>query len=184
MKRERDPTPEEFEKLLAWLDSDRDEAGLKFQTIHSRVIKIFESRGCVDAATLGDEVFNRVAVRIDTVTKNYPDLLRCCLGFVKNVYREYSKDQLKIDNQIQPDTGRDPVELEKEDQCLTECLETLTQPDRHVFIRYFQGESRARINARKKLAEDLRITANALRIRAHNLRMQMHQCVVACLSQS
>lgn len=183
MKRERDPTPEEFEKLLAWLDPDRDEAGRKLQVIHSRLIKIFTSRSCVDTATLADEVINRVAVRIDTVTKNYSDPQRCCIGFVENVYREYIREQKKIDNQIPPDTHRDPVELEREDQCLTECLETLTQPDHHVFIRYFQGESRARINARKKLAEDLRITANALRIRAHNLRMQMHQCIVTCLSQ-
>jgi hypothetical protein len=184
MRRERDPTPEEFEKLLAWLDPDRDQAGCKFQTIHSRLIKIFASRGCVDAATLADEVVNRVAVRIDTVKKNYPDPLRCCLGFVENVYREYIKEQQKIDNQIQPDSSRDPDELEKEDQCLTECLETLTQPDRKFFIRYFQGEGRARIDARKKLAKELRITANALRIKAHHLRMQMHQCMVTCLSQS
>src|ERR1044071_7693839 len=108
MKRERDPTPEEFEKLLAWLDSDRDEAGRKFQTIHSRLIKVFTSRGCVDAATLGDEVVNRVAVRIDTLTKNYPDPLRCCLGFVENVHREYIKDQQKINSYTQTDTSRDP----------------------------------------------------------------------------
>jgi hypothetical protein len=183
MKRERDPTPEEFEKLLAWLDPDRDEAGRKFQITHSRLIKMFASRGCVDAATLADEVFNRVAVRIDTVIKNYPDPPRCCLGFVENVYREYIKVQQKLDNQI-PDTSRDPVELEKEDQCLTECLETLMQPDRNVFVRYFQGEGRTRINGRKKLAEELRITANALRIRAHHLRMQMHQCILTCLSHS
>jgi len=184
MRREREPTAEEFEKLLAWLDPDRDEAGCRLRSIQSRLIKIFVSRGCVDAETLADEVCNRVAVRIDTVSKNYADPLRCFIGFVENVYREYTREQQKTGNPIEPDSHRDPDELEKEDQCLTECLGTLTQPERNLFLRYFYGEGRARINARKKLAVELRLTANALRIRAHNLRMQMHQCMVACLSQS
>ena len=184
MKREREPTSEEYEKLLAWLDSDRDAAGRRLQFINSRLIKIFASRGCVDAETLADEVCNRVAVRIDTVSKNYAEPLRCFIGFVENVYREYMREQQKINNPIEPDSRRDPNELEKEDQCLTQCLEALIQPERNLFLRYFYGEGRARINARKKLAAELRVTANALRIRAHKLRMQMHQCMVTCLSQS
>jgi hypothetical protein len=65
MKRERCPTPEEFEKLLAWFHSDPEEAGRMFNLVHSRLIRVFASRGCVDAEALADEVTNRVAVRID-----------------------------------------------------------------------------------------------------------------------
>ena len=184
MKRERQPTPEEFERLLAWLDADYAEAGRKFNTIHARLSKVFASRGCVDAESLADEVCNRVAVRIDVVIKSYPDPLRCCLGFVDNVYREDRRDQqkqIKLKDSIGPRTAE---ELEKEDECLKQCLGNLTPPERDLFVRYFQGEKRVRIDNRKKLAAELVVTANALRIRAHHLRKEMHQCIVTCLSQS
>jgi DNA-directed RNA polymerase specialized sigma24 family protein len=184
MKRERDPTPEEFEKLLAWLDPDSDEAGHKLNLIHTRLIKVFAARGCVDAESLADEVVNRVAVRIDTVIMNYTDPLRCCLGFVENVYREYMRDLQKRLTFKEPPPPRPSDELEQEDTCLEQCLESLTSPERDLFERYFHGEKRARINARKSLAAALQLTANALRIRAHHVRKEMHLCLVKCISQS
>ncbi len=122
MKRERDPTPEEFEKFLAWLDSDPDEAARKFERIQTRLIQIFVSRGCIDAEVLADEVLNRVCVRIDQVKIKYPDPLRCCVGFVDNVHREYLREQRKWDERICPPSPRPSVELEMEDTCLNECL--------------------------------------------------------------
>ena len=41
MKRERPPTREEFEKLLAWFDSDPDKAASTFNHTHSRLIRVF-----------------------------------------------------------------------------------------------------------------------------------------------
>lgn len=184
MKRARDPTPEQFEKLLAWLDSDRDDAGRKFQLIHSRLSRIFAARGCSDVESLADEVINRIAVRIDTVIEKYTEPFGCCLAFVQNVYREYSREQQQQANPFEPPAPRPPEELEKEDECLKHCLDTLTQPQRDLFVRYFQSEKRAKINARKKLAAELVLTANALRLRAHHLRKEMHQCLVTCLNQS
>jgi len=183
MKRERDPTPEEFEKLLAWLDPDQDKAGYQYTLIQSRLTKVFGARGCSDPDTLGQEVLNRVCVRIDTVVNNYPDPLRCCLGFVDNVYLEYLREQKKIANAKQPPPPRPPEELEKEDRCLEQCLNTLSAEERDIFKRYFRGEKRVRINNRKELAAELGITANALRIRAHHLRKEMTECLINCLKE-
>jgi hypothetical protein len=184
MKRERPPTPEEFERLLAWLNPDSEQAGRQFNTIHGRLVKVFASRGCVDAEALADEVCNRIAVRIETVTKNYTDPVRCCLGFVENVYREDRRDQQKQLNFREPIRPRPSEVLEREDECLKQCLGNLPQPDRELFVRYFQEEKRARIDNRKKLAAELVLTANALRIRAHHLRKEIHHCMVTCLSES
>ena len=183
MKRERSPTPEEFEKLLAWLDSDPEEAGRKFNLIHSRLIKVFASRGCIDAEALADEVTNRVAVRIDKVMTTYSDPLRCCLGFVEFVYQEYQREEQKRITFVEPQR-RSTDELEREDQCLTECLGSLPESERDLLVVYFQGEKRARINRRKQLAVELVLTANALRIRAYKLRKEVLQCLIMCLSQS
>lgn len=184
MKRERDPTPEEFEKLLAWLDSDPDKAGCQYTLIQSRLTKVFAARGCSDPETLGQEVLNRVCVRIDTVVKNYPDPLRCCLGFVDNVHREYLREEKKKTNAKEPPGRRPTDELEKEDSCLERCLNTLGTDERDIFERYFQGEKRIRIDNRKKLAFEVGITANALRIRAHHLRKEMHECIVTCIGEA
>lgn len=181
MRRERDPTPEEFEKLLAWLDPVREEAGRKFELIHSRLVKIFVARGCVDAESLADEVMNRIAVRIDSIIQNYNDPLRCCLGFVDKVHLEYLRQERRNESATPPPSPTPPEVLEEEDRCLRQCLSHLTPADQDFFERYFQGEKRARIKAREKLVSQLATTANASRLRAFKLRRHLRRCVVDCL---
>ena len=182
MKKERDPTREEFEKLLAWFDSDREKAAVNFQSINARLIRVFASRGCVDADCLADEVMNRVAVRIDTVIVKYPDPVRCCLAFIDNVYHEWYRAECAKTNAKPPPSPRPADELEKEDECLKQCLKTVPKPDRDVFERYFQSVKR--IERRKTLAVELNVTANALRIRAHRIRGKLRQCLVECLGEA
>ena len=188
MKRERDPTPEEFEKLLAWLAADRDEAGRKYETIRYRLIRIFVTRGCVEAERLADEVMNRVAVRIDKLVLTYQgDPTKCFHGFADKVHLEYLRDQRELPlnesppQPSPPDDEREREKLEQEDECLTQCMRELSAPESKLFRRYFQDEKRAKINARKSLALELRLTANALRIKAHRLRRRLRRCMEACL---
>jgi len=183
MLKERDPTGEELEKLLAWFDSDREKGAVKFQTINARLIRVFSSRGCgVDADSLADEVLNRVAVRIDTVILKYPDAVRCCLSFIDNVYHEWYRQQCRKAKANPPPSPRPAEVLEREDECLKQCLESVTKPDRDLFERYFQSEKH--IEPRKKLALELAVTANALRIRAHRIRKQLRHCLIECLGEA
>lgn len=191
MKRERDPTPEEFEKLLDWLDSDRDVAAQKYETIRHRLIKIFVSRGCIDAETLADEVMNRVAVRIDKIVETYQgEPARCFQGFADNVYLEYLRDRRQL-AELDP-SGHLPDERDEdddeqreyEDKCLTQCMGQLTAPDGELFRRYFREEKRAKIDGRKDLAVELGITVNALRIKAHRIRQRLRPCMEACLDNA
>jgi len=184
MKKERDPTREEFEKFLRWLGSAGDRSDRKFIFIQTRLIQILASRGCADAESLADEVINRVAVRIDTVVQKYSDPLRCCLGFVDNVHLEHLRDQRKKSNAREPPKPRPAEELESEDQCLQKCMEKLNRGEQRVFVQYFGGESPARTGARQELREELRLTANALRIQAHRLRMRLLECMAECLGQT
>jgi DNA-directed RNA polymerase specialized sigma24 family protein len=179
MKKERDPTPAEFENMLDWLDADRDAAGRKYETIRQRLIKVFVSRGCVDAEALVDEVMNRVAIRIEEVAKTYVgDPALYFYGFVQNVYLE----SLRTPAAKVPPPTTSSEELEREDRCLTQCMEPLPAADRDLVLRYYHEEKRAKIDYRRKLAEELGITLNALRIRAYRIRFQLQQCVEACLA--
>lgn len=183
MKRERDPTPEEFQKLLLWLGEDMSKGESNYNVVKTRLIRIFASRGCVDAEMLADEVLNRVAVRIDTLILKYPDANRCCLAFVDNVHKEYLRDQIKWTKVIPPEPPRPSEELEKEDQCLRECMGNLDQRERNLMERYFGEEKAVRRENRKKLAQDLRLTANALRIQAHRVRKIALRCLRECLER-
>ena len=189
MKKERDPTSEEFEKLLAWLDSDRESAGRKYETLRSRLIRIFVSRGCLEAETLADEVLNRVAVRIENIVQKYEDPAKCVHGFAENVYLEYLRDRrqrAEIDPLVQPvppEDEREREEREGQDRCLTQCRGELKPAEDDLFRTYFQKEKRAKINARKKLAAELGLTANALRIKAHRIRRRLRECMEVCLRE-
>lgn len=177
MKKERDPTPEEFNKLLRWFHDDRNTAGENLNKIYNRLNQIFTARQCIDADELASEVINRVAVRIDSVVGSYPSAAHCCLSFVENVHREWLREQKMRQNARQPPARRSAEELEREDRFLAQCLETLENFDRNLFVRYFEGVGRPRINARDKLAEEYRMTPNALRIKAHRVRKKLRLCI-------
>ncbi|MFL6230009.1 MAG: hypothetical protein ACJ741_14655, partial [Pyrinomonadaceae bacterium] len=57
-------TRDAFEGLLTWLDSDREQAGKKYEDIRSSLIKIFTWRGVAEAEELADETINRVARKV------------------------------------------------------------------------------------------------------------------------
>lgn len=182
MKKERSPTQEEFDKLFHWFHPDRNIAAEDLAKLQNRLVQIFTGRHCVDADELAYEVINRVAVRIDIVVDKYPSAASCCLAFVENVHREWIRDQKIKNDAREPPKPRPPDELEREDRCLTKCLNELNESERDLFVRYFQGEGRDRINARDKLAQELGLTANALRIKAHRLRKRLRLCIEKCLS--
>jgi hypothetical protein len=188
MKRERDPTPEEFDKLLAWLDSDREVAGEIHEKLRYRLIKIFVARGCADPERLADEVSNRVAVRIEKLMITYSDPAKCFCGFAENVHHEYRRDPPEeslselLPQPAPPDEG-DEEKLEQEDECLEHCMNQLSKAESELFRRYFQDEKQAKIKARKSLALELKSTANALRIKAHRIRRRLHSCMQECLTR-
>ena len=53
-----------FDKLLATLDADREQAGAKYESLRVRLIKFFEWRNCEVAEELTDKVFDRVIKKI------------------------------------------------------------------------------------------------------------------------
>lgn len=185
MKKERDPTPEEFEKMLNWLAADRDEAGRKYETIRHRLIRIFVARGCIDAERLTDEVMNRVAVRIVKLPEAYEgDPAKCFHGFAEKVYLEYLRDQREqsfVEPPPQPSSPDD--EREQEDQCLKQCMEPFPASDRQLVLRYHQHEKRAKIDDRKKMASELGITLSGLRTKIHRICLPLEECVRKCLEQ-
>jgi DNA-directed RNA polymerase specialized sigma24 family protein len=61
--------------------------------------------------------------------------------------------------------------------CLERCLAELSPADRELIDQYYRGETRAKIENRRRLAEERGIPLNALRIRMLRIREKLEACV-------
>jgi len=173
------PSQETFEKLLDWLDTDRDKAGEKYEKIRLRLIRIFTCRGCGDVEDLADETINVVASKIDWLVENFKgDPALFFYGVAKNIYHEQFKKKPLPPLPPPPDV----TQVEQQCGCLEECLKRqLTVIDRQLVLRYHEKEKQEKINLRKQIAVELGITLNALRIRVHHIHARLRPCIEQCL---
>ena len=175
-----------FEKLLDWLDSDQIEAALKYEAIRTNLIRIFSSRGCLVPDELADDVFDRVAKKINEIIPSYegePALY--FYGVARNVFREYTR---KPKSQELPavltHTEINLEEVEKRDRCLTECLKIISTKQSDFIIEYYQKDGSEKIKYRKLLAEKLGVSQKALRVRAFRVRSVLQKCMLMCVKEA
>jgi len=180
MTRREPPSEEAFNKLLAWLDPDRNKAAEIYQRIHFRLIKIFAAKGHVDPESLADETLNAVCLRIDWLLANYsgnPALF--FFGVAKKIHLE----QIPKNSPLIPPPP-DNSEIEARCWCLEKCLKTAVSADeRNWVLRYHEGRGRQRIENRKRLADELGISINALRIRVFHIQARLRPCIEDCLEK-
>lgn len=186
VKRTEPPTPEEFNKLLDWLDPDHDRAAEKYEDIHSRVVKILVRRQCYEAEELWDETVNRVCRLIPTVAKTYVgDRAPYFYKVARLVHFEWLRDEKGkkewVDGGPPPAPSPDPEPLH---ECLDKCLEKLDEDDRKLILEYYEKEKREKIEQRKAMAEARGITLNTLRMRVHRINADLEKCIVACLNDT
>lgn len=186
MNKEWTLTREALDRLLAWLDPDREEAGLRYEAIRARLIKVFTCRGCLEAEELADETINRVTSKLCDVADGYQgDPALFFYGVARWVYQEYINSRRVKQAAPMPETlaAPPPAGHEPEFECLESCMQTLPSSQRDVVLRYYQEDKRAKIDGRKRLAEELGMSLNALRIHAYRIRAALQQCVEQCLAQ-
>lgn len=182
MKKEWVLTQESFEELLAWLDPNRDLAGQKYELIRTRLIKIFACRGCYEAEDLADETINRVTSKLKEITDSfYGEHARYFYGVANKIHLEYLR---RKPPPPPPPPRHDSNEIEHEYDCLERCLQRLTTDNRDLVLQYYREERQAKIDHRRRLAEQLGIAVNALRIRAHRIRASLQDCVQNCVNEA
>ena len=170
---------EAFDALLDWLDSDREQAGRKYEDIRRRLIKIFTGRGCVEAEDLADETINRVTSRLSEIKEEFKgDRSRYFFGVANKVYMEYMRRKPPQPPQNPPP---DSNQAEIEYHCLEKCIDRLSEENRYLLLKYYGAEGRSKVEERKQLADELGIAPNALRIRAFRIRVGLQECVQKCI---
>ena len=182
-------TPEAFDKLLASLDPERERAGEKYEQIRGGLVCFFEWRGCRSPEDHADETLNRVARKLgegqavsDPFTYVYGVARMLLLEIYKGRARERAAlSDLASSAQTAPPDAEEQAKAELRLDCLRRCLGRLPREGRDFITAYYQGEKRAKIDNRKRLAEKLCIPLNALRLRARRLRATLEECVDGCV---
>ena len=172
---------DDFDALLDWLDSDREQAGIKYEQIRSSLIKIFTGRGCLDAEELADETINRVTRKINDIKSDFRgDPALYFFGVAKMLLLEYMRRKPPQNPPPPPDSGRAELEY----RCLERCIERLSEEDRALLLREYGAKGRTQAERRKALADELGISLNALRIRVYRIRVALKECIEKCIQGS
>lgn len=165
-----------FNRMLSWLNPDREQAAHKYEAVRRRLIAIFASRRFPDAERMADETIDRVVSKVPQVADGWVgDPLYYFLAVAKKMILEASKPTPHVFRPPEPDA----LQLEREDLCLEKCLGLIPVEDRDLILKYVGGDK----HRRQELARELGITANALRIRVHQIKKIIRRCVGACLEQ-
>ena len=172
--------PEDFDKLLAWLDPDRDRAGEKYEDIRRRLIQFFMGRGCWEPEVLFDTTVERITRRIDELFETYVgEPIRYFYGVARKVFQEWLNDH----DHPPPPPPDPPSDPDPYYDALEFCLDLLPAEDREVAVAYYQERKQAKIVYRKNLAERRGMTVEGLRTRVHRIRKGLKQCILGRLDR-
>jgi DNA-directed RNA polymerase specialized sigma24 family protein len=174
---------ESFEALLQWLNSDREQAGKRYEDIRGRLIKIFSARGCAEPDLLADETMNRVTRRVEEISQTYEgDPALYFYGVANKIHMEQLRKQRPIET-LPPVPVPDMDDYEEEYVCLESCMGHLPARTRDLLLQYYEHEQQNKIAQHQRLADRLGIGLNALRIRVHRARQVLRKCIINCLEK-
>lgn len=183
-------TPESFDRMLLWLNPERDEAAQKYEKIRSALIKRFGQLGCLDPEQLTNETFDRLARKLPEVLADYvgePEPYVFSIAYY--VYKEHLRRPVLL-SITTPDFSRtdtsnqeEIIEKERLDSCLQHCMEKLDPVNREMIRDYYRGERQDKIRSRKELADRLGIKLSNLRLKAQRVRTSLKKCILDCLER-
>lgn len=175
-----------FDGFLAALHPNREKAGAEYEDLRRRIIKFFEWRVCHSPEDLADETINRVMEK--AAAGEVEDHRRYAFGVAKFVYLEARKAEARnevVDENVSVSTPSRSWGDEADDRqaCLESCLERLPPNSRSMILQYYANDKQAKIDHRRRIAEQFNISLNALRIKTLRIRTSLEECVLQCLGK-
>jgi len=164
---------EAFDRFLARLDSDRERAGQKYETLRRKLIMFFRYRDCPDDSALVDETIDRVARKLgeEHIEKLMPYILAVARRVASEAWRREDVPRPA------PPVPSQPPGWEQQLEFLSVCMQLLPARQRTLVLDYYQHDKSQKIEDKRRLAADLGIAATALRVRVFRIRRQLEQCV-------
>ncbi len=187
-------TREGFDRFLARLDPEPERAGERYQSLHRKLVKLFEWRGAPVAESLADETIDRVIGKLDKV--EIRDIVLFALGVARNVLKESQRTTAKdtrleeapvsallVNSNLVERQTSEQVNLAKRLECLDQCVRALPAAEGKLVIEYYEKTKADGIRQRRKMAERLGIALGTLRVQAHRIRAKLAACVDQCLAE-
>jgi DNA-directed RNA polymerase specialized sigma24 family protein len=171
-----------FDRLLQWLDDGVDSHGERYLEMRRRLVSYFDRRQRRTADDLADETLSRIArtLQEEGVIETTPPA-RYCYVMARFVLLEDVRRQRKVlrlhseaavaaraASLVEPN-GRLTTEEERLED-FERRLEKLPLEQRELVVEYYGHAQRQGIDHRRRMAERLGITRNALGIRAFRIR--------------
>jgi DNA-directed RNA polymerase specialized sigma24 family protein len=170
---------ESFDRFLAWLHADRDQAGGKYEVIRRGLILFFDRRGCLEADELADQTIERICTKLLEIADDYTgEPARYCYRVAHFIHKEYLRRPRPVPPAYNP---KDSILLEHKEICRQRCLEKLPADDKELILRYYQPEPNDKAERRRQLAEQYQLSSNALTVRAYRIRLGLCRCLEECL---
>ena len=183
-----------FGRFLEWLDDGAGTQGQSYLEMRRRLVTYFDRKNCLEPDELADETLNRVARRLEeegSIRSDTP--AKFCYTVARYVFLESLRSnrskEVSIDEDARPlvdNAGSATDEADEKErmfQCLEKCCQKLEPESRDLITRYYHGKEREKIENRRRMAEMLGISMNALSIRACRIRDRLEICVRKCASE-
>ncbi len=168
-------------RLLARLATDPDSAGLEYERLRRTLIRFFDWRGAWPSDECADETIDRLARRLHDTPVD--DVWSYAYGIARMVLLEFRRRPVpeSIDAvELAGTTAESADEGAQMQDCLDRCLAELPEDSRALILAYYQGERRAKIANRRRMAAELNVSENALRSRVQRVRDRLEQCMRGC----
>ncbi|HKS11094.1 MAG TPA: hypothetical protein VJS13_16205 [Pyrinomonadaceae bacterium] len=176
-------TKDSFDALLEWLDPDRDKAGQSYEAIRCGLIRIFVSKGLVDAEFYADETVDRVVKRLPEIRAGYVnEPARYFIGVARNVIREALRRR-EVTTDVLPEFPSFRTGQSEMADCLAKCMKALPREKLELIYDYHVYEGKQKIASHREMAGERSITVGALRTRAHHVRISLESCVQRCMEE-
>ena len=181
-------TQNAFGRFLAWLDGGVDSGGETYLEIRRRLVAYFNRRHRPLAEDLADETLNRVSRTLEqqgAISVTPP--ARYCYVVARFILLEdlrRERRQVPVDDARMAAPQMDLADMggpasahEERLKRLDICLDRLKPEQREIVVEYYRDVRRDRITRRRRLAQRLGITMNALSIRAWRIRATLESCL-------
>jgi DNA-directed RNA polymerase specialized sigma24 family protein len=168
-----DLNQERFDRLMEWLNPDREIAGRKYEAIRDRLVQIFIHRGSRTAEELADATIDRVARKLPEISASYTgDPANYFYGVARFIIRESQKKVKSPAVDPSAETPPPAPDWDDERDCgyLHRSLDDLSAEDRYLIAAYYVFEE---FEYRQHLADEFGIGMNALRVRAARIRRKL-----------
>ena len=179
---------EDYARFMAWLDPDPERAGVLYIEVQRKLTLYFLGRRCgVRAEELAAMVLDRTAEKFSDgrqIEDREPG--RYIFQVARYVLLEFYKKNLTepLPPEI-PAASPLPKDERTETACWKECLEGLSEEDRHLLQDYYQGEKKGEgKRIRGEIAGDFGVQPGALRIRVYRLKKRLLDCMAGCVKRA